>query len=336
MAGRSATAADGRVTQLRRPQEPGRPFPYEEVAIAYRNDAAGITFAGTLTKPQGAGPFPAVLLITGSGAQDRDETLNGHKPFLLTADYLTRKGIAVLRVDDRGVGGSGGDPNATSKDFAGDVQAGVRCLASRRDIDARHIGLIGHSEGGIIAPMVASSPDAGVAFIVLLAGPGVPGDEILYEQSKVLIAASGGTDADVKAARAQQESIVAVVKAGGDVRTMQRKLRALGIPETADALLSPWYQFFLAYDPRPTLSKVKVPVLALFGERDLQVPPAQNAPAIEAALKSGAAKKHQVLVLPGLNHMFQTSRTGLPAEYADIEETMSPVVLAAIADWVIG
>ena len=323
-----------RVAGLNRPQEPKKPFPYAEEEIQYANAAAGIRLAGTLTRPQGQAPFPAAILISGSGAQDRDETIVGHKPFLVLSDHLTRQGIAVLRVDDRGVGRSTGNlATATTTDFAGDVAAAIQFLKGRKEIDARHIGLIGHSEGGAIAPIVASQ-SADVAFIVLLAGPGLPGEDILYAQAALIAKASGASAAEIAAQRAVQQSYYAVLKSGEDLANQERKLRALGNPEPA-AILSPWFRFFLTYDPRPALAKTKCPVLALNGAKDLQVPPQENLAAIESALKSGGNKDYKVVEIPNLNHLFQTSGTGLPGEYGTIDETMSPVALNLISGWII-
>jgi hypothetical protein len=180
-----------RVSAPNRPQEPKKPFPYVEEEVQFANPAGGIRFAGTLTRPQGQGPFPAAILISGSGAQDRDETILGHKPFLVLSDYLTRKGTAVLRVDDRGVGGSTGNmATATTADFVGDVLASIQFLKGRKEIDARHIGLIGHSEGGMIASTVASQT-ADVAFVVMMAGSGLPGEDILYAQAALIARKSG-------------------------------------------------------------------------------------------------------------------------------------------------
>ena len=209
----------------RRPQEPKRPFPYQEVEVTYKNPAEHSTLAGTLTLPKAGGPFPAVLLITGSGQQDRDETVFGHKPFLVLSDYLTRRGIAVLRVDDRGVGGSKGDlESATSENFASDVLAGVNFLKTRKEIDPHKIGLIGHSEGGIIAPLVAvQSPD--VAFIVLLAGTGIPGEQISMLQIVGLMKQSGASDADIEKTRTFQQKLYAIIEHETDAKTRHAKLK---------------------------------------------------------------------------------------------------------------
>ena len=326
----------------RRPQTPAKPYPYREEEVTFTNPAAGISLAATLTIPNGAGPFPAVLLITGSGAQDRNESLLGHQPFLVLADYLTRHGIEVLRADDRGVGKSGGNfAAATSDDFATDVEAGVTFLQSRREVDQRRLGLIGHSEGGLIAPMVAVRNKA-VRFIVLMAGPGVPGNEIIIEQVRLITAASGAPPAIADQNASQQRAILDVVKQGRDLPTLERelhdKLAGLGMPPAqidaqVKGLTSPWYRFFIAYDPAPALAKVTCPVLAISGEKDLQVPPAQNLPALRRALASNPAA--QVEEIPGVNHLFQTATTGSPTEYANIEETIAPAVLEKISNWIL-
>jgi pimeloyl-ACP methyl ester carboxylesterase len=305
---------------------------------------------------EGAGPFPCAILITGSGQQDRDETLLGHKPFLVIADYLTRRGIAVLRVDDRGVGGSTGLSTlatATSADFATDVSAGLTFLKTRPEIDPKRIGLIGHSEGGLIAPLVAAARPNDVVFVVLLAGPGVPGDKILSEQSALIAAALGAPAAQVEASKPVNARLFAVIKAEADPAERKKKLDAViaetaaqapeGLRDKAKAdltarlapLSTPWFHYFFAHDPAPTLSQVRCPVLALNGSKDLQVPPKQSLPAIEAALKGGGNKDYTLKELPGLNHLFQTAKTGSPAEYADIEETFSPDALKAMGDWVV-
>lgn len=336
----------------KRPQEPKRPYPYTNEQVTYQNKAAGITLAGTLTLPRGASPVPAVILITGSGPEDRDETVFGHKPFLILADHLTRNGLAVLRVDDRGVGGSSGKTSAgTSEDFAGDVQAGIDFLKARREVDPKRIGLIGHSEGGLIAPIVAVR-SSDVAFIVLMAGPGLPGEDILYLQAAAIAKAGGATDAQVSANRALQEQIFRVVKEEQDPAATSARLRLLrdqilsGVPEAQKAAASgmldaqmsavstPWFRYFLSYDPRPALSKVKCPVLAIIGERDLQVPYERNLEAIDAALKAGGNGSVTLVRLPGLNHLFQTATTGSPSEYTSIEETMSLAALNAVTEWI--
>ena len=345
-----------KAVEILRPQVPKKPYPYIEEEVAYENKEAGITLAGTLTLPPGKGPSPVVLLISGSGPQDRNETIYNHHPFLVLADYLTRQGIAVLRVDDRGVGESTGDfSQATSVDFASDVLAGIEYLKTRKEINPEQIGLIGHSEGGLIAPMVAvKSPD--VAFIILMAGTGLTGEEILYLQGALISRAMGVSEEDIAKNRQFNEKIFSVIKEEKDKKNAEERLRQMfmedwekmsdekkeqiGDPEVflkaqLQNLLSPWLKFFLIYDPKPTLSKVKCPVLAINGEKDLQVPPKENLSAIEEALKVGGNQNYTIKELPNLNHLFQTAQTGLPAEYAKIEETISPVALKIISDWIL-
>ncbi len=339
----------------RKEQDPVKPYPYNEEEVTYENEEAGVKLAGTLTLPRSEGPFPAVILISGSGQQNRDEELLGHRPFLVLSDYLTRRGIAVLRVDDRGVGGSTGNSSqATSEDFAGDVLAGIEYLKSREEIDSTRIGLIGHSEGGLIAPIVAvQSPD--VAFIVMMAGPGLTGEEIILLQSNLIARAEGADNETIVRNNVLMKNMYSVIKEEQNNTIAAEKLRNLledemanmseeeiqnsGYSETAldaqvQALLSPWMRFFLTYDPRPTLMQVKCPVLAINGEKDLQVPPDENLQAIEEALKAGGNKDYTVKELPGLNHLFQTAQTGSPSEYAAIEETISPTALEMMGDWI--
>jgi fermentation-respiration switch protein FrsA (DUF1100 family) len=342
--------------KLQRPQEPTKPYPYIEEEVGYENAEAGIKLTGTLTLPKSGGPFPAVILISGSGAQDRNETVAGHRPFLVLADFLTQRGIAVLRLDDRGVGGSTGNVmEATSEDFAGDVLAGVKFLDTRKEIDPQKIGLIGHSEGGIIAPIAAvESPD--VAFIVLLAGTGLTGEEILYLQSDLILKSIGAGEKVRAMERSSSEQIFDVIKQEKNQSVADKKIRkimtdtlgklsdpekeALGASEAAieiqlKMIMSPWFRFFLEYDPKPTLMKVKCPVLAMCGQLDLQVPPKENLSAIEEALKAGGNSSYTIKELPGLNHLFQKAQTGAISEYARIEETMSPMVLETISQWIL-
>lgn len=343
-------------TQLSRPQEPQPPYPYGQEDVFYPNISEGFELAGTLTVPQGAGPFPAVLLISGSGPQDRNEEVFGHKPFLVLADYLTRQGIAVLRVDDRGVGDSGGEfGDATTLDFAQDAAAGFRFLQSREEIDSKSIGLIGHSEGGLIAPLVALE-NKEVAFIVMLAGPGLTGAEITKLQTRLILEAEGlpeeliereswlqGRLVDIALKELQQEQALTQVEL-----VLEEYLEKLTAVEREDfmaaeavmqaqieELLGPWFRFFLAYDPLPVLTQVNCPVLAVNGTLDLQVPFQENLEAIEQALQKGGNQSHKVLALPGLNHLFQTAGTGAPSEYPIIEETMAPQILEIVADWIL-
>jgi len=338
-----------------RPQEPKKPYPYIDEEVTYQNTKVGFTLAGTLTMPRTGQPFPAVVLITGSGSQDRDESVFGHRPFLVLSDYLTRRGIAVLRVDDRGVGGSKGDAaQATSEDFAQDVLAGVEYLKTRKEIDRKRIGLIGHSEGGSVAPLVAAqSPD--VAFIVLMAGTGVPGDVILERQIENLLKAGGADQALIDRALKSQRRVVDVAMHEADPNVAKEKIRSIigefmasledkqkGAMKYSDDMVSAqasmatskWLRYFITHDPKVTLRKVKCPVLALNGELDKQVPVKDNLPAIEQALREGGNTHFVVKELPGLNHLFQTAQTGNIDEYAKIEETIAPVALETMAQWI--
>lgn len=338
----------------KRPQEPKHPFPYEVEEVLYQNSTSGNMLAGTLTLPKQRTKVPVAILISGSGAQDRDETLLGHKPFLVLADYLTRQGIAVLRFDDRGVGKSTGDfASATSADFATDVEAGMAYLKTRSDIDVDKIGLIGHSEGGLIGSIVASQNKT-LAFLILLAGPGVPGDEIILLQQQLIDQVSGTNTALIEKGLAFNKRAFELLKKEKDndkVSTiLGPELRVLlqGDPGFAglsaeqqneqlqkqlQTLTSPWFRFFLEFDPKKALQRVKCPVLALNGSLDLQVSPTQNLQPIEQALQKAHNKDVTIRELPGLNHLFQRAKTGSPAEYATIEETIDPAVLQLITDW---
>lgn len=333
-----------------RPQEPKPPFPYKSEDLSFPNKKADITLAGTLTIPDKGSNFPAVILITGSGPQDRDETILGHKPFWVIADYLSRNGIAVLRFDDRGTAKSGGDfATATTADFATDVAAAVNYLKSRKDINPAKIGLIGHSEGGIIAPMVASK-DKAIDFIVLLAGPGVDGAQLLLMQNEALGKAQGMSAEQLAAAKAVNEALYKIaVGTNNDSLAQQlisEKLMALmpadmtetqrqqAVEAQSKMLTGPWMRYFLSNDPAKYLKQVHCPVLALDGTKDLQVPAEENIAAIKTALAEAGNKQVTTKIFPGLNHLFQDAETGLPDEYGKIEETFSPKALQFMTDWI--
>ncbi len=345
--GLSLPLALARVDQaptVTRPQDPIKPYPYEERAVSFINSSAGVTLAGTLTIPSGTGTFPAVLLVTGSGPQNRNEEIFNHKPFLVLADYLTRKGIAVLRYDDRGAGESTGDlSRSTIEDFAGDAYAGFLYLREQGEIDPDKIGILGHSEGGIVAPLLAARY-RDIAFIVMLAGPGLPGDEILCLQNRAIAKASGISDETIEKGNTVNKLLYSVVKSEQDLDEATLKIKSIlkdaGMTEeqikaTVNQLLSPYFRFFLQYDPQPALRNVQCPVLALIGGKDLQVPPKENIPALEKALYEGGNSDYTVLEIEGLNHLFQTANTGLVNEYAMIDETISPDVLQLIALWIL-
>ncbi len=336
-------AKDQAELELKRPQNPIKPYPYHDEEVTYDNKAQNVTLAATLTIPQGKGPFPAVVLITGSGPQDRDESLLGHKPFLVLSDYLTRHGIAVLRADDRGTAKSTGDfATATTADFATDTEAGVAYLKTRPEIDPHKIGLIGHSEGGVIAPMVAAR-NKDVAFIVMMAGTGVPGDQILPAQGEAIAVALGKSPEEAAKNAAKEKEMLTLVETEKDEAVLEKELRekmAGDVPEPQigaqiKQVTSPWFRYFLTYDPATALRKVTCPVLAINGSLDKQVLPSQNLPAIRKALQEGGNKNYEVDELPGLNHLFQTAQTGSPAEYSQIGETISPVALDKMTSWIL-
>jgi len=340
---------------INRPQEPKPPFPYISEEITFTNDKFNIKLAGTLTVPEGDGPFPAVVLITGSGSQNRNEELLGHKPFLVLSDYLTRNGIAVFRYDDRGVGLSQGNAvTATTADLATDAEAAFIYLKSRPEIDHETIGLIGHSEGGLIAPIVASS-NYEIAFIVSLAGTGVKGEEIIHRQNSDISSAMEAEEKDIKEAIATNKKLFAVLKKEPDNDKAEEKINAVykkilmkkkTSPEDIEKSIKQlatifnkmsytWFRYFIITDPATYWKKVKCPVLALNGEKDLQVVADVNLPAIEKSLRKGGNKSVETISLPGLNHLFQHCETGLPTEYGEIEETFSPEVLKIISDWIL-
>ena len=350
-------AADDEPPPPNRPQNPEEPYPYLAEDVTYANPEGGHTLAGTFTRPASGGPFPAVILISGSGPQDRDEALMGHRPFLVLADHLTRRGIAVLRYDDRGVGESTGDfGSATSQDFASDALAAVAYLKTRDDVDPGKIGLAGHSEGGIIAPMAAvASPDVG--YIVLMAATGVNGERILYAQAALIARAAGAPEAAIEANREQQRAIFEVLKREPDPGRAGEEITAIitagleranpgGDTANDDAMQqavaaqirqvnNPWFRYFLSYEPGPMLERVTVPVLAINGVKDLQVPYEENLREIEAALRRGGNTRFETHALPDLNHLFQHAQTGAPSEYQSIEETWSVEAMELIADWIL-
>lgn len=339
-------------SEPKRTQRVVPPYPYDTLAVRIVNAAApGVALAGTLTLPRGKGPHPAAILITGSGGQDRDETVFGHRPFRVLADHLTKQGVAVLRMDDRGVRGStGSQESATSQDFATDIVAGVDWLVTRPEIASKRIGLIGHSEGGLIAPLVAQQR-RDVAFVVLLAGPGLRGDSVMVLQSMAVRRALDIGDEALAREAAANHAVYAAAIAGDSVR-LEAAVRTLvdlqlgatpgGAAMDKENLVrsgmrrvsSPWFRWFLAHDPAPALSALACPVLALNGDRDVQVAAAQNLAGIEKALRAGGNKDFTVKSLPGLNHLFQTCTTCVVGEYALLEETFSPPVLELVSSWI--
>ncbi len=343
-----------------RPQTPKPPFDYKVEDVSYSNADKSVTLGATITVPKGSGKFPVLVLISGSGQQDRDETLLGHKPFWVLADHLTKNGFAVLRVDDRGTGKSTGDvANATSEDFANDVITSINYLKTRSDIDTKQIGLLGHSEGGIIAPLVASKTKD-VAFMAFLAGPSVKGSDVINEQRVEILKANGVAEAIVREvdvifreitqvvinsktkeeALAQSEVAVTnwLAKAGSGAKAV------LGIAsddaikgfvaQTLSQMYSPWFRYFLQFDPAPVLAKTKIPVLAVFGEKDIQVLPKQNLEPMKRALaKSRKPSGFSVVEIKGVNHLFQKCNSCTITEYGELTETISEETLQILTDW---
>jgi uncharacterized protein len=343
-----------KLPEMLRPQEPKRPFSYTEEEVSFINEKAGISLSGTLTLPSSGNNFTAVVMVSGSGPQNRDEELLGHKPFLVIADYLTRNGIAVLRYDDRGIGKSKGVfSTATSADFADDAEAALKFLQNDKRINPEKIGIIGHSEGGLIAPIVAAR-NSNVAFIVMLAGPGLKGKDILLLQSELIARADSTPEKEIKENSKLSKKLYDIAIKEKDDKKAAAKMRKVIddywntlSPETIKnigvdkkvliqsvyQILTPWFRYFLSYDPKNALTKISCPVLALSGSNDLQVPPAENLAAIEKYLTKAGNKDFTIKEFEGLNHLFQHSATGSPSEYINIEETFSPEVLDYLAQW---
>ncbi len=340
---------------VNRPQEPQKPYPYDYEDVSFQNTNANISLAGTLTLPKKEGVFPAVILISGSGAQNRDEELFNHKPFLVLSDFLTKNGFAVLRYDDRGTAKSTGDfTSATSEDFASDVESAIAYLKTRKEINVKKIGLIGHSEGGIIAPMVAAK-SKDIDFIVLLAGTGIRGDKLLLMQQELMAKASGQSEEVIQDSKKVNTQVFDIVVKSNDSNTLKTELTTFlnenlknnpnqEIPQgmtieqyvelQVNQITNPWMEYFIKYDPIKALTKVTCPVLAINGGKDLQVPAKENLIAIENALKKGGNKNVTIKEFPNLNHLFQECTTGLPNEYGTIEQTISPNVLQEISQWI--
>ncbi len=341
-----------------RPQTPQPPYRFREVELSIPT-VAGVVISGTLATPQNSeGPFPVVVTVTGSGPQDRDETLFDHKLFLVLTDALTARGIAVFRYDERGVGKSTGNYlQANTKDFAEDVGLILDQLAQRPEIDRRRMAILGHSEGGIIAPMVAARR-SDLAAIVLLAGTSVPGEEILLDQARAMARVSGASekilDAQEQLLRRAIQEVLRPEQAnasekpqdaprksaeGGEIGGVDAEAieKALSDPANYQALVAqistPWMRYFLGHDPAQDLRIVKCPTLALFGEKDLQVTPTLNVPSMRSALEAADNSDIEIQVFEGLNHLFQRCNTGLMTEYASISETIDTEVLEKIGDW---
>jgi pimeloyl-ACP methyl ester carboxylesterase len=339
-----------------RPQEPSRPLPYYEENVKYNNEAAGVTIAGTFTRPEADGRYPAVILISGSGPNDRDESIFGHKIFLVLSDQLTRAGYAILRVDDRGVGESTGNfSTATVADLATDVVAGAEYLMTRPDVDSKMIGLIGHSLGGAIAP-IAASMSKNIAFVVMMAGAAKPLYQIIYDQSEAIYSKMGirreAIDVNRRVLEALFETIISEKDSAAAMNIIRKKFAELDSevaqlseterkqmdlsyplnPRDAEYYYKPARRFDFFYSPADYLKKMKCPVLAMIGSNDIQVPP-DNLPLIEKNLRKAGNRRFEVVELPGLNHLFQKCNTCTVEEYSKIEETLSPEFLKVLADW---
>lgn len=340
-------------TTVNRPQTPVEPYPYHSEDFVFKNETEGNHLAGTLFTPKNYDPAKTktLVMITGSGAQNRDEELFGHKPFLVIADYFARNGIATLRMDDRGIGGSDkGKTGATSQDFAGDISSAVNFLAKK---GFKNIGLLGHSEGGMIAPMVANI-NRNVKFMVLLAGPGELITDLMIQQTNMQAKLSGATDEQIKANEKSSRNIYAFLN-NYQGRNLQTDLENFMIQELTNnlqqniseeeakkiaaqqskMLASPWFQYFIKFNPDHYLSSVKIPVLALNGSLDMQVSAKENLSGIQKSLTKAGNRNFEVMELPGLNHLFQTAKTGSATEYGQIEETIAPQVLNKMRDWIL-
>ncbi len=334
----TSTQAKANKDAMARPQEPEPPYPYHVEEVTVTHISEDFSLAGTLTLPDDEGPFPAEILITGSGPQDRDETLAGHKPFKVIADYLTRQGIAVLRADDRGVAGSGGTfEGATLEDFATDVASLYQYLSDRSDIETDQIGLIGHSEGGMTGPLFAMEQD-NVAWMVLLAAPGVSGREVWLTQQRDFAEAYGAPDPD--AAYSVMAKALELAEKDHSEDEVFAFLIAQGLPEqsarmNARSMTGPWGSSFLRYDPAAVLPTLSMPVLAVYGEKDSQVAAMPNAKGIQDLYKKSNNALLTVKTQPALNHLFQHAESGLPDEYARITETFDEATLALMAEWIL-
>lgn len=341
--------------KAKRPQEPKAPFPYYTEEVTFKNAKAGITLGGTLTLPKKEGNYPVVILISGSGAQNRDSEILEHKPFLVLADHLTRNGIGVLRYDDRGVGKSGGNPtNDTSADFATDTQAAYDYLKTRKEVNKKKIGLIGHSEGGLIAQLIAEQ-NADIAFIVTLAGPGIPGSEIMVLQNYMVGKADSIPENELTSMGVTNRKLYSVITTENDEKLRKAAVTEIytkefgpffaskGVPKdeianvvagNTEILTSPWFVYFLRYNPAPVIEKIKCPILALNGSKDIQVAADANLDGIKRAGEKGGNKKVVTKKLMNLNHLFQECTTCSIQEYGEIEQTFAPVALDEITNWI--
>lgn len=332
------------LTRIMRPQDPVPPFPYHEEEVQFSSTEDDILLSGTLTYPEGNGPFPAVILLSGSGSSNRDEEISGHRPFLVLADYLTRNGIAVLRYDDRGVGESEGDAlTATSRDLSIDGEAALDYLLSRTDIASDIIGIIGHSEGGLIGPMVADRREE-VKFLVLLAGPGIRGDQVLLTQTRAILEAHSLPSSLIQTTLSTNKAVYDLLLEEDDeqviIDEVYRVMQSVGVPEDQiekqiSSIMLPWFRFFVQYDPGNVLSRTVIPVLALNGSLDLQIIAEENIPSIRDHLESAGNQYVTTKIYQGLNHLFQPAETGMVDEYGTTQITIDPEVLDDVTQWIL-
>lgn len=339
-------------TKPNRPQEPKGPFPYKIKEVTFNNDLENFKLAGTLTIPEGKGPFPAMILVSGSGQQNRDSEIMGHKPFWVIADYLTRNGIAVLRYDDRGAGKSEGNfQAATTADFAYDAQSAYIFLKNQKKIDKKRIGIIGHSEGGMVAQMVAAA-DTQVRMIVLLASPGVPISELMLKQTEMTLRQSGISEEEIKVSVELNKKFYHVILTQADNYVAKKEIESIinthansmtseeaneikkQLPILTKTLLTPWFRYFINFVPDHYLKQVKCAVLAINGEKDVQVSCEENLYGIAGSLEKYGNRRYEFHKIPNLNHLMQTCETGAVSEYMKIEETFSFDVLKIMRDWI--
>lgn len=342
--------------RVQRPQTPKSPFPYSSETIVIQNKKANISIEGTLTLPEGKGPFPSVILVTGSGPQDRNSEIMMHKSFWVIADFLTRRGVAVFRYDERGVGKSTGNySNSTTLDFANDLKEIFMFLKKDSRLNKQQIGLMGHSEGGIVIGIVASQVKS-VAFVISLAGSAVSGREILLEQAKQMNILNGKDSAFVEYDYLFRTKIFDAFISNSDKKIFAEKVRTLfadaikelgeekakdySITKSASELWilqlsSPWMDTFIRLNPADYWKKVNCPVLVLIGDKDFQVPYHQNMPVYESIFQNSKNKNVTLLKMESLNHLFQTANTGSMNEYARISETFSPKALTTISEWIL-
>ena len=334
-------------------------LPYKQEEVTFKNGEN--TFSGTLNLPSKEGKHPAIILISGSGPNDRDETILGFKPFKIIADYMTKKGVAVLRYDKRNVGKSKGKniSESTTMDFADDAIEAFNYLKTRNDINAEQIGLWGHSEGGLVAPMVASK-NKNIAFIILMAGPGVNGGEIILEQSRLILKANGMPDDKINSSLEVNKRVINAITKNEDLDALKKELTEKFISEfdslsdeakggitdknkyaedraagTINSFNNTWMKYFLSFEPKDALENVSCPVLALFGELDLQVPPAQSEQPMKDALSKSSSKDVTFKIFPKANHLFQTATNGSPAEYGNLPKEFIEGFLDYISNWVL-